>query len=101
MAAHLITATEGNNADGAIRNIPQQSGKWLFEMKHDRVIVGSIDAIHEPVRGRLGAANLALQQGIEGPLDIAGGERAPIMEFHILMQVEYIGARIGNFPALR
>ena len=47
------------------------SGEWLLQMKHHSEIVGSIDAIHEAICGCLGAANLALKQGIEGPLHIA------------------------------
>ena len=56
--------------------------------------------IDETIGGGLGAANFALEQGIERPLHIARGERAAIVKRHAAMEVEDVGQRIGNLPAL-
>src|ERR1700733_9620254 len=99
MAAQFLAAAVGHNSDGAVRNVPQQCCEWLFEMEYHRVIVGRIDAINQTICSRFGAANLSLQQGIESPLYVARGKRAPIMKSHALMQMKNIRTWIRNFPA--
>jgi len=70
-------------------------------MKDNGGIVGGVDAIDVTIRGGFRAAKLALEQGIERPLDIERSERTSIVELNARMQVEDVSERIGNLPALR
>ena len=70
-------------------------------MKDNGEIVGGVDAIDVTIRGGFRAAKLALEQGIERPLDIERSERTSIVELNARMQVEDVSERIGNLPALR
>ena len=99
LAADLVAAAVGHDADGAVGKIPQQRGERFFEVEDDGVVVGRLDVVHESVDRRLGAANLSLQQGIESPLHVASGQRAAVVELHAVMQMKNIGQRIGNLPA--
>ncbi len=47
----------------------------------------------------LGAANLSLKQGIEGPFHVAGSQRAAVVKLYPVMQMENVGERIGDLPA--
>src|ERR1700685_4814712 len=71
MTADLVSTAVRDNSNGAVRNIPQQSGEWFFEMKHNGGIVGRVNAIHEPIRGCLGTTNLSLQQKMQSTLTLA------------------------------
>src|ERR1700675_3375249 len=68
-------------------------------MKDCGEIIRRVDAIDETIRRRLGAANLSFEQGIEGPFDIARGERPAIMKSYPAMQMEDVRQSIGNLPA--
>src|SRR5262249_19526777 len=49
--------------------------------------------------GGLGATELALEERIEGPLDIFRSQRTAIMKSDAVAQVKHVGFWIGNFPA--
>ena len=100
MRRDFTSAAVGHDANRAIGQIPQQSGDRFLHVKDDGEVIGRIDAIDEAVDRRLGAANLALKQGIERPLHVARGERTSIMKLHAVMQMKDVGERIGNLPAL-
>src|ERR1700678_4192976 len=100
MTADLVSTAVRDNSNGTVRNIPQQSGEWFFEMKHNGGIVGRVKGSTEPIRGCLGTTNLSLQQRIESPLHIARGKRTAIVKLHALVQVKYVSKRIGNVPTL-
>ena len=100
LAADLVAAAVGNDAHGAVGEVPQQRGEWFLEMEDDGVVIGRVDAVHESVNRCLRAAHLSLQQGVEGPLHVASGQGAAVVKLHAMVQVEDIGQRIGNVPAL-
>ena len=52
------------------------------------------------VSAGLGAAQLAAEQGIEGPLHVARGQRLSVVKANAVMQVKDVGLRIGNLPAV-
>ncbi len=99
LAADLVAAAVGNDAHGAVGEIPQQRGERFFEMEDDGVVVGHVDAVHESVNRCFCAAHLSLQQGVEGPLHVASGQGAAVMKLDAVVQVEDVGQRIGNVPA--
>jgi hypothetical protein len=70
-------------------------------MEYDGEIVWRFDAIHGTIGSRLGAANLALKQGIESPLYIPRSQRPTIVESYAMMQVKNISERIRHLPAFR
>ena len=73
--------------------------KGFFQVEDDGVVVGRLDVIDEAVDRRLGAADFALQQGIESPFHVASGQRASVVKLHPVMQMKNVGQRIGNVPA--
>src|SRR5271156_1822945 len=99
MTCHFISATERDDADGAVGEIPQQGSVRFLQVEDYGEIVRCVDAIDEAVNGGFGAANLALQQGIERPLDVARSESASVMELHAVMEMKNVGEGIGNLPA--
>ena len=101
MPRHFVAAAIGHNPDRAVRQIPEQGRVLFLHVEDHRDIVRRVDAVHERVHRRLGAANLALQQRVESPLHIARGERTPIVKRDATMQMKDVGERIGNLPAFR
>ena len=69
-------------------------------MKNDRALIRRINLLHQAVGATFGAMNLALQQGIEAPLHVAGGERTAVAELHAFVQMKDVCLGIGNLPAL-
>jgi len=69
-------------------------------MKDHSEIVGRINVVDKAIIRRLGAANPALEQRIERPLHIAGGQSAAVMKSDAMMKMKNIGSRIGNLPPL-
>ena len=61
---------------------------------------GASDALDQPVGARLRRQYGAAQDGIEGPLHVAGGEQTAVAEAHPPAQVEDISHGIENLPAL-
>ena len=51
VAAHLVAAAVGHDADGAVGKIPQQGRERLFEMEDDGVVVRRVDVIDEAIDG--------------------------------------------------
>ncbi len=69
-------------------------------MKNNSGIIGGFDALYMFVSRGLGAGQDVVQQGVNGVLHVARGQRTSIVEAHALPQMEDIGQRIGNLPAL-
>ena len=68
-------------------------------MENHCELIRCIDMVHESISGCLGAANLALQQGLERPLHITRGKRPSIVELDPLMEMKDVSLGIRNFPA--
>lgn len=100
MLSHFIQRPVGNDAHGAGGEIPEKSGKRLFQAEDDGVVVGSFKVIDVTVGSGAGGADLAFEERVEGPLYVARGEGAAIVKFYVVAKVEDVGERIGNFPAL-
>ena len=100
MAIEIFAAAVRHDAHRAVGEIPQHGCKRLLQMKDDGVIVGRIDTADLRVGACFGAANFAAEQGVEGPLDVARGQRLSVVKANAVMQMKNVGLRIGNFPAV-
>jgi len=99
MRCHLVERPVGHNAHGAIGKIPEESGKRLLQTKDNGEIVGDLEVIHVTVGGGASGADLALKHRVEGPLDVARGQRPAVVERHAAAEVENVGLRVRDFPA--
>ncbi len=101
MLGDFRAAAIGHNSHGGSGKVPQQRGIRFLQVEDHRRIIGGINAGDETVGGRLGTANLALQQRIESPLHVARSQGPTIMKLYSLMQMEDVSQCIGNLPPLR
>ena len=100
MPRHFVSTAGGHDADGSLRQVPQQSGIRFLHVKYDSEIVRSIDVIDKVICRRPSAANLPAEQRIEGPFHVARGERSAVVKSYSVTQVKNVSERIGNLPAL-
>ena len=63
-------------------------------------VVGSFDGIDDAERATLRSFDSAGDDGIESVFNVGGRERAAVVKFNAVTEVENVGARVGSFPAL-
>src|ERR1700745_1146491 len=80
LTRNFLAAALGYDANCPFGKIPQQGSRRLCQVKSHRQIIRSVNAAYEAIGRSLGAANLALQQGIKGPLDVARSQGPAIMK---------------------
>src|SRR5580698_872886 len=68
-------------------------------MEDDGGGVGGVDVIERGKGAGLYADDGAVEDGIDGELDVAGGERAAVVEAGVCAEVKDPGLLVGGFPA--
>jgi len=101
MKAELRAAAAGHNSKCPVGEVPQQRCEGFFEMEDDCGGIGRINGGDILIGRAPGAADGAVEHGVDAPLDIAGGEQAPIVKTNPTSQMKDVGEWVGNLPALR
>ncbi len=85
-----------NDADGGAREIPEEGGVGLVEMKDDRGGVRRFDGGDHAEGAAFGRAIGGIEDEVEGGFDVGGGERAAVVEADTAAKMEDVGERVGR-----
>src|ERR1700722_17319985 len=100
MAGEIRASVVRNDADGGSREIPEERGVRLCEMKDDGCGVRSFDGSDHAERAALGRVGGGVENGIERRFDVCGGEWTAIVEMDTCAKMESIGESIGRAPGI-
>ena len=102
MAIEVRRRAFRNDADNAIRQIPQERRKWFLELKDYCLRIGRLQRRDQVIRvARLNRAHRSVQNAAKREADVVRRKETTVMKANIVAEVKDIGQWIRHFPSQR